>query len=81
MFIFKDSELIKFPGGLMVRVLGFHCSGQGSVPGGGTEIVQSKKRKEDKEWKKNNSIKKKSGLGSFIDRNSPDQKLNLHKTS
>ena len=26
-------------------------------------------------------LKKKSGLGSFIDRNSPDQKLNLHKTS
>ena len=25
--------------------------------------------------------KKKSGLGSFIDKNSPDQKLNLHKTS
>ena len=66
MFIFKDSELIKFPGGLMVRVLGFHCSGQGSVPGGGTEIVQSKKRKEDKEWKKNNSIKKKKvGLAAL----------------
>lgn len=32
--------------------------------------------------KENNSIKKKkSGLGSFIDKNSPDQKLNLHKTS
>ena len=73
---------MKFPGGLMVRVLGFHCSGQGSVPGRGTEIVQAKKRKEDKEWKKNNSIKKKkSGLGSFIDKNSPDQKLNLYKTS
>ena len=40
---------MKFPGGLMVRVLGFHCSGQGSVPGRGTEIVQAKKRKEDKE--------------------------------
>ena len=75
---------MKFPGGLMVRVLGFHCNGPDSVPGGGTEIVQAKKRKEDKEWKKNNYIKKKkkkSGLGSFIDKNSPDQKLTLHKTS
>ena len=47
---------MKFPGGLMVRVLGFHCNGPDSVPGGGTEIVQAKKRKEDKEWKKNNYI-------------------------
>ena len=63
MFIFKDSGLMKFPGGLMVRILGFHCSGQGSVRGGGTEIVQAKIRKEDKEWKKNNSIKKKKKVG------------------
>ena len=28
----------EFPGGLMVRIPGFHCHGPGSVPGWGTEI-------------------------------------------
>ena len=28
----------EFPGGLAVRIPGFHCCGLGSVPGGGTEI-------------------------------------------
>lgn len=33
--LFMQSEVNKeFPGGLVVRILGFHCHGQGSVPGG-----------------------------------------------
>ena len=31
----------RFSGGLMVRILGFHCWGPGSVPGWGTEIPQA----------------------------------------
>ena len=30
-----------FPGGLVVRILGFHSWGPGSVPGPGTEILQA----------------------------------------
>ena len=30
----------KFPGGIVVRILGFHCHGLGSVPGQGPEISQ-----------------------------------------
>ena len=33
--------LREFPGGLVVRILGFHCHGSGSVPGQGTEIPQA----------------------------------------
>jgi len=29
------------PGGLMVRIPGFHCRGLGSVPGLGTKILQA----------------------------------------
>ena len=41
----------EFPGDLVVRILGFHCCGLGSTPGGGTEIPQAiscgrKKKKE-----------------------------------
>ena len=28
-----------FPGGLVVRILSFHCCGLGSIPGRGTEIL------------------------------------------
>ena len=31
----------EFPGGLVVRILGFHSWDQGSVPGQGTEIPQA----------------------------------------
>ena len=30
----------EFPGGLVVRIPGFHCHGLGSIPGWGTEIPQ-----------------------------------------
>ena len=33
--------LWEFPGGLMVRILGFHCHGPGSIPGWETEIPQA----------------------------------------
>ena len=31
----------EFPGGLVVRISGFHCHHQCSIPGWGTEIPQS----------------------------------------
>ena len=34
-------KLGEFPGGLVVRILGFHCCGLGSIPGRGTEIPQA----------------------------------------
>ena len=46
------------PDGLVVRILGVHCHGLGSVPGGGTEIpqalccAQNKKKNKKKEGKK-----------------------------
>ena len=30
-----------FPGGLVVRILGFHCHSASSIPGQGTEIPQA----------------------------------------
>ena len=35
-------ETWEFPGGLLVRILGFHYRGWGSIPGQGTEISQGK---------------------------------------
>ena len=46
------------PDGLVVRILGFHCHGLGSIPGGGTGIpqalccAQNKKKDKRKEGKK-----------------------------
>ena len=34
-----------FPGGPVVKTLHFHCRGLGSIPGLGTKILQSKKKK------------------------------------
>ena len=34
----------EFPGGLVVRIPGFHCHGPGSLPGQGTEIPQAVQR-------------------------------------
>ena len=31
----------EFPGGLVVRILGFHCYGPGSIPGWGTDIQRA----------------------------------------
>ena len=31
----------EFPGGLVVRILGFNCHGPDSIPGWGTEIQQA----------------------------------------
>ena len=33
-----NNNMWDFPGGLVIRILGFHCLGPGSVPGQGTEI-------------------------------------------
>ena len=37
----RSSTLFEFPGGLMVRILSFHCCDLGSVPGQGTKIPQA----------------------------------------
>ena len=42
----------EFPGGLVVRILGFHCRGLGSVPGWGTEIPQATQHSQKKKRKK-----------------------------
>ena len=36
----KNRILKEFPGGLLVRVLGFHCCGPGSILGEGSETPQ-----------------------------------------
>ena len=36
-----EKENRDFPGGLVVRILGFHCYGPVSVPGQGTELLQA----------------------------------------
>ena len=40
----KMSRHGEFPGGLGVRILGFHCCGQASVPGQGTESQAENKQ-------------------------------------
>ena len=51
-----------FPGGLVFRILGFHCRGLGSVPVQGTEILQAvqhrKGRKEGRKERKKERKKK-----------------------
>ena len=44
----------EFPGSPVVRTLGFHCCGLGSIPGWGTEILQA-------EAKTNKQTNKKQG--------------------
>ena len=40
--IARDRNLLReFPGGLVIKILGFHGHGLGSVPGRGTEIPQA----------------------------------------
>ena len=49
---FKTSAPQEFPGGLVVRIPGFHCRGPGSIPGLGTKTLQAvwpKKKKKKKE--------------------------------
>ena len=42
---------MEFPGGLMVRILCFHCWGPGSIPHQRTRIPQVAKRREEDEKK------------------------------
>ena len=51
-----EKENRDFPGGLVVRIPGFHWRGPGSIPSWGAEIPQAaqcnqKTKKEKKEWK------------------------------
>ena len=41
----------EFPGGLVVRILGFHCHAQGSVPGLETEVSQAMQHGQKKKKK------------------------------
>ena len=43
----------EFPGGLVVRILAFHCCGWGSIPGRGTEIPQAMRRGKNKTKQEN----------------------------
>ena len=36
----KNRHIREFPGGLMVRIMGFHCCSLGYIPSQGTEIPQ-----------------------------------------
>ena len=45
-----------FPGGPVVKALHFHCRGLGSIPGLGTKILQSKKKKKTIKKKKNRNL-------------------------
>ena len=47
-----DSYCQEFPGGLVVRILGFHYRGLGSIPGRGTEIPQAARRSPPQKKKK-----------------------------
>ena len=42
----------EFPGGSVVRILGFHCHAQGSVPGLETEVSQAVQHGQKKKKKK-----------------------------
>ena len=46
----KMSRRGEFPGGLGVRILGFHCCGQASVPGQGTESQAENKQEGVGRW-------------------------------
>ena len=48
--IVQKWPLWEFPGGLVVRILGFHCCDPGSVPGWGTEIWQAVWHSHKKKW-------------------------------
>ena len=37
---FKNLDSWDFPGGLVVKMLCFHCRGHGSIPGSGTKILR-----------------------------------------
>ena len=66
-----SNNMWEFPGGLVVRILGFHCLGPGFIPGQGNEILQAmwhnqKKKKKNKseviDCFKKFLIKKTSGM-------------------
>ena len=42
----------EFPGDLAIRIPGFHCCGQGSILGWGTEILQAMQQGKKKKKKK-----------------------------
>ena len=54
--VFKKNEVGEFPGGLVVRIAGFHCHGLGSIPGHGTmrscKPCGGAKKKKERERKK-----------------------------
>ena len=47
----KKANSREVPGGLVVRIPGFHCRSRGSVPGQGTEIPQASRHSQNKNQK------------------------------
>ena len=64
---------LEFPGGLQVRILGFHCHSPGSIPGQGTEIPQTKQCRKNKHTHHYHSGQRKSSpeLQEAIDSSLP----------
>ena len=54
----KKEREREFPGGLVVRIPGFHCGGPGSIPGQGTEILQATRHGQKK---KRESVREREG--------------------
>ena len=48
----------EFPGSPVVRILGLHCRGLGSIPGQGTEIPQTTRCGQKKKEKKSSNLSK-----------------------
>ena len=57
---YRQQIVREFPGGLVIRIPGFHCFGPGSIPGLGTEIPQAaeygKKKKKKKHHRQQTKI-------------------------
>ena len=49
----------EFPGGLVFRILSFHCHAPGSIPAGGTEILQAAPKKKKKKQVKASGLVRK----------------------
>lgn len=49
---FQEADQWELPDGLVVRILGIHCHGRGSVPGwGASHVAQPKQRKKKRsQW-------------------------------
>ena len=62
----KKTSICEFPGGLVIKIQWFHCQGQGSIPGQGTEIPKDircrGKKTKNQAHRYNNKKEYKTGL-------------------